>query len=377
MKHLTVTFKIVSAGVKRWQKQVCRTAVVQIMFHSMLLYKGDKIMKRIILLSLFLIVSLVLLASCSQAAPKVIPDSSNLKNVETPEPRQVKNTLQDYEKDLILMSSINLSKINVIELGCGFYCDAYGSFPDSLDQALNDFMVIWPENAFHSGRPVKILKTMPDVANPDIQGDIYYEKVNDYEAYIHFVTLDWKSSDANDVNWVLKKRKITSDWAQFMLAPEEEKWKLFGAALKSYTPEERFNSSFERNLSQSFIEMVCVELYQNYKFDKYLGPLLVDNGFYLVDSGFSNLLSKLDANIFTFDIGTLNDGEWIYFYSDKTKNLMNECIKFNPDLDLVGGIEVSIDCFENAKIKKSYISSEKMKLEKFDSSRTITKSDII
>jgi hypothetical protein len=124
-------------------------------------------MGRITYISLSVLICFVI--SCSENEPaRIKPENVNSKDnmgIISNE-RRLDNQTKFDEPDILSDPSLTLQRrfinhISMMELGCGYYHDAYGRMPVTLDDLKNGFMLIWPGDVY-SGEPLKEIKDKPN-----------------------------------------------------------------------------------------------------------------------------------------------------------------------------------------------------------------------
>ena len=334
--------------------------------------------KQYTLITLILTLGIFLVAfnvSCSQSSPRVTPDEVTSIQDEQVEVRDLSTGYRDFDPEIFRLNSYNSSNVFLIELTCGLYCDAHGEMPGKLKDLLDGFMFIWPENTFGDG-PVKILNHIPQPDVPADRGNVYYERVDDYEAYIHYISIDWRNSDSSNIIWIPKKRKVYSDWVRWLQAPEDEKWQMLGERLNGLSPEEREEASYERAVVQQLTEIVCNSMVRNGSFYENLPVIVVEGGYYIVKRGFMVLEDAIEQDQLEFNFSVIN-GEWTYIDCAEGLFMLSQCIRFDPDKGMIGDFDITLDCNENVSTTVTYIDSSTITSEEIDDGRIITKDDVL
>ena len=114
---------------------------------------------------LVLVVFQLFLTSCGSANPKVIPastipadESDNAKN------RNIKISEDNIDLAYFEKHEVISRNVCLISEVCEHYCDANLKMPMKIEDAIADFMFIWPANAINGG-PMKILNENPENTN--------------------------------------------------------------------------------------------------------------------------------------------------------------------------------------------------------------------
>jgi len=207
----------------------------------------------------------------NQGLPQIKPDNKSDNKPET-------NVLTDFAhedrsinslSEMALMDFRSSCHISMIELAYGHYHDAYSEMPSNPADLLNGFMFVWPGNVYGVG-PVKVLETPPDPSKPSDRGHIYYNRINDHEATIQYISLDRENSVEGVPVWVLGERVVYSDTARYALNPDD--WKkttsgMIGRQIADYSSEERYRYGYRKNLSQSISFMLDDALWRLSRLD--------------------------------------------------------------------------------------------------------------
>lgn len=257
----------------------------------------------------FMILIMIITVSCGD---------SDLKSNETsPQSDITPQSVEDRQSivrtpaflDLEPESTANGNRVYVIGQTCSHYLVSYGSMPETLNDLLDGYALIWPSDIY-TGKPMKILDSMPDPNNPDDIGGVYYELINYHSARIHHL-YKWPS-DSVDVGyeWLVGGFAVKPVMGKSMMDINSYNDPSF---LTKMAPEERMWYGYQRYLQASFPFLIWDAIDRRDKVEDNILDLLNSSKYRILKSGYDKLKSGLNEGVLKFDLGSRGDTEHFYY----------------------------------------------------------------
>jgi hypothetical protein len=246
-------------------------------------------------------------------------------------------TFEETEEEMLDLANSN-HKL-AIQFACGYYLTAYGTMPGSLDELLDGFMFIWPGDVY-TGKPVKILDSMPNATSPDDIGGVYYERINYYTAKMHFLYKLPLASNSGGNEWAVGSFNIEPTTSG--VTAQDGTW-VEGDLITKMDKEDRFWFAFQSNLDHALPLLIYDSIARRNLVENNIVDLLKNSQYYIVDSGLQKMKVGLSEGRIKFDIGKVtNKNAYYYYVSDLHGNYAPICF----------------DKLENSHISNSELCSE-------------------
>jgi len=301
--------------------------------------------------------------------PAISPTQVNTKD----EKKLTENTSCIDQETNDLINRI-MNGVALIEQACGDYCNAYGAMPLSLGNLFDGFLLLWPGNAI-DGSPIQIISSPPDSSIPAQRGAIFYERINDYEACIHYSDVDRKNTTPGNIVWVTKKIEVLSNWAAYTKDPDNtDNWP-GGKSLENKTSEERIKKAYRGITHTCFVALISDCYQRKGKLDESFIQSLENSDYYFIDNGRTHLIDLISKDEYAIDIKIIDGGEYVYYDTHATL-VPPYCVHFDPSVKPSGKISLSYDCLENAKSIENYITTSDFKDMAVPENRIISKDNI-
>jgi hypothetical protein len=318
------------------------------------------------IVSVILIIALFL-PGCSSSSPQKIkpgqpettvaqePDKTTVKPDEgfKPQPEPPLLPREILEEDYYQMNHAN-----TISVALMFYRDAYGKFPDKVEELLDGWMLFWPINIY-THQPVKVLDNKPDPKNKDDLGNVFYEKVDNDKATIYYISLDQPNSTKDNLVYKLNSPVITYEAEYARREPENPRFQKT-RELQDKPDSERIRYYYTIFSLRQLNGFFTWGMQKYGTFDESFTDLTQKLDYRLSLEGFQFLQKAVSDGWFTFDVGDIGDGELNYFKFTGALEPIDSCWKLMPELGLSGAVEKRAPCPDDRKNEKSIISSDNL-----------------
>jgi len=328
--------------------------------------------KKTLPISFMILVTIVAL-SCGNSDLKVKPDKTSSPPTTTP---QLEEDIQSFLRTPAAMeidneSTANINHVYVLELTCGHYLVSYGSMPDTLNDLLDGFTFLWPESIY-TGKPMKILDSMPDTNNPNDIGGVYYERINNYSGKLYWLDKTPSNSESTGYEWTMSSHPIKPTVSKSTMDDTYEE----APFLTEMTPAEREWFGFERNLQMTLPFLIYDGIDRRSYVEDNILDILNASQYYISKSGYDKLKSGLNEGVLKFDIGSRVDMEHFYFLYYNTEDpYLPVCFEMQVD-GTRSNLKVNCPEFDS-KNANSFFNSDDFDSYTFPDEVFITKYDIL
>jgi hypothetical protein len=265
---------------------------------------------------------------------------------------------------------INLNHIAMIELGAGYYHDATGSMPDDLKTLFYVFMPIWP-GCIYTGKPYKVADHIPDPASESDIGYIYYERISDHQAKLHYLDIDLKVSQDNNLVWKTVSYDVHSNSASFIVNPTEFPTGEFIVRMSS---QDRLVYGFNQNIGQILLFLLGNNLKRTGRLDASISEMMRDGIYYFSENGLAELKMRIGQQSLKFDMGSVGDEHHYYYSACKPDDNEMDCIKVSDTNPYE--IEYDVKCPELTEDSQSIFSSDTLSTTVLDQDLMLNVNDI-
>ena len=335
---------------------------------------------------IFILLVLPIILGCSSVeSPVVKPDKARINdtklidnNSESISKISTQTTSENQKSDPAKLHFEHYTKTMLIELACGFYHDSYNKMPESLEDILNGFMLIWPVNVY-SGGPILNLNSPPDPKNRKDIGNVYYNKINDHEAEIQYLGPSAHSAQ-DSTEWGIKTTAVFSDSAKYLLKSDEKESSFseqFGAKICSKKPKERERFGYKVNLRQGLNLLVYGSLARIGTLYNTFDEVLTGCEYYVLTEGLTDLKKTAKSGDLNFSLGKFKDGTVFYHCQDYYEERKLICSRVNPNVEEGGGVKLSVKCPEITDAKITVFDSENISTIEIAAELMISKEDIL
>ena len=319
---------------------------------------------------------MIITLSCGNRDINVKPDKTSTPPTTTPEMEDNRQALLKSPEAMEIINEdlADMNHIYVIELACGHYLLSYGAFPDTLDELLDGFTFLWPENIY-TGKPEKILDSMPDPDNQEDIGGVYYERINDYSAQIHWLGRFPSDSESTGYEWTLGSHSIKPTVNKSMDSTEYEE----PSFLTEMEPNEREWYGIERNLQMTLPFVIYDGIDRRSSVEDNILDILNASQYYISKSGYEKLQTGVNEGMIKFDIGSLGDAEHFYllYYSPEQNTddpYVHVCFEMQED---ESRSDLKVPCIEfDSNNANSFFNSDDFDSYTFPDEVFITKYDV-
>jgi len=302
--------------------------------------------------------------------PAISPSQANTKDE-----KKLTENASCIDQETVNLTNRILNGVSLIEEACAYYCNAYGAMPLSLENLFDGFLLLWPGNAI-DGSPTKILSSPPDSSIPAQRGAVFYERINDYESYIHYSYVDTENSTSDNIVWVTKKFDVSSTWAEYIKDPSNpDNWP-GGKSLVNKTSEERIKKAYRGITHTCFVALISDCYQRKGKLDESFIQSLENSDYYFIDNGRTHLIDLTSKDEYAIDIKIIDGGEYVYYDTHAAPLPPTYCVHFDPSVKPSGKISLSYDCLENAKSIENYITTSDFKDMAVPENRIISRDNV-